>query len=197
MAHEDALSHRECGQLRPPMFMKLWKNSRWFRPRRVSWIRLRRRSLARRGLNNLDFFKSFMNVGTELATLSMWHSIERILSWKLSWRFCPEVQPVARAGQLVQSTPSDTKRSKLYFNKFSIPCALLERGLYSWYSGWKPQYVERCRHEGRTIILRGKNTCKNCLGLLAGTFNCRGSDQRQENARTGAERRHWRKGADP
>ena len=45
-----------------PMFIKILKNSRWFR-------------------NHLEFFRIFMNIGTGLSTLSMEHSISTVLMY--------------------------------------------------------------------------------------------------------------------
>ena len=55
---------------------KILKNARYFRPQ---WAGdgppARSNPTARRGRNYLEFFKSFMNIGTELSTLSMGQSI--------------------------------------------------------------------------------------------------------------------------
>ena len=54
-----------------PMFMKILKNSRWFRRRRAVGFdapKARSNPTVRRRRNHLEFFKIFMNIGTELST---------------------------------------------------------------------------------------------------------------------------------
>ena len=72
------VSHRECGQFRRYVHENFEKNSRYFHsdwqldsilPPSCS------NPTARSGRNDLEFFKIFMNLATELSALSMGHSI--------------------------------------------------------------------------------------------------------------------------
>ena len=77
------LSHRECGQLCPYVHENFEKFKIISTPT-GSWIRSRQarsNPTARRGRNYLEFFKIFMNIGTELSTLSMGQSIVKFFSW--------------------------------------------------------------------------------------------------------------------
>ena len=74
-----AVSHRECGQFRPSLclwkFLKIQVNFDSDGQLELMGPPMRSNPTARRGQNYLEFFKMFMNIRTELFTLSMGHSI--------------------------------------------------------------------------------------------------------------------------
>ena len=86
-SQEYTLSHRECGQFRHCLHENFEKFEMISTPT-GSWIRSRRRPHQLPvGVEIIsNFFKIFMNIGTELSTLSMGHSIGILISLLLENR---------------------------------------------------------------------------------------------------------------
>ena len=97
------LSHRECGQFRPYVHENFKKIQNNFDPDgQLDSIapEARLNPTARRGRNYFEFFKIFMNIRTELSTLSMGQSIAQSLILKffdIKIHFSAQVVSYARA----------------------------------------------------------------------------------------------------